>query len=141
MIDINNGDIRLTKKTLVIRKGLTIDEFAKSDLFEDVYKKDEYEYTRFFVGLQFIGENQFAVSLLFNPLGRLYSIHLKISIDGKMPSWDNWSEEGELRIKDMHDMWLKKNVGDPPYNYSWGTIYSTYDPRSASSSMGVRFKN
>ena len=56
-----------------------------------------------------------------------------------LPSWENWSKEEQLKKKDKHDIWLKTNIGKPPYKYSWGEISSNYDPRSGSSMITIRY--
>jgi hypothetical protein len=66
-------------------------------------------------------------------------------------SWDDWSEEKQLALRDAHDSWLVEMLGPgsrfawaggslPEYRFEWGEVWSSYDPRSGSSSIGVRFR-
>ena len=141
MIDIENGNIQFMNKSLIIRRWLSKDEFLYSDLFADVIKQDDYNYTRFYLKPQLMDNKKFFVALLFNPEGRLSIVSLSLSTDDIIPSWENWSEERELNNKSLNDKWLRKSIGKPPYNYSWGTIDSSYDPRSASSSIVIAYRN
>ncbi len=66
-------------------------------------------------------------------------------------TWDDWSEDRQLAQRDAHDEWLlgmlgpgarKRAPGGMELSYSlpWGDVWSSYDPRSADSSIGVRFR-
>jgi hypothetical protein len=65
-------------------------------------------------------------------------------------SWDDAPPDGEKRRRAAHDAWLKKALGPPHerdpehfmirYRFAWGEAWSAFDPRSYSSSIGVRFK-
>jgi hypothetical protein len=53
--------------------------------------------------------------------------------------WDNWSEAQELLTKKRHDDVLFHTLGSAPYRYPWGEVFSTYDPRSGSASIGIHY--
>jgi hypothetical protein len=53
--------------------------------------------------------------------------------------WNGWSEAQELILKRRHDDLLLRELGPPPYRYCWGEVFSNYDPRSASSSIGITY--
>jgi hypothetical protein len=66
-------------------------------------------------------------------------------------SWDDGSEEKELARRDAQDVWLAEMLGvgvrvQRPsgsaltYSFPWGEVWSGYDPRSAGSDIGVRFR-
>ena len=46
-----------------------------------------------------------------------------------------WTEELELERKARHDRWLAQELGSAPYQYSWGSITSDFDPRGCSSEI------
>ena len=46
-----------------------------------------------------------------------------------------WTEELEMERKQLHDDWLMKEIGAPPYRYAWGRISSEYDPRGCVSDI------
>ncbi len=50
-----------------------------------------------------------------------------------------WNEELELERKRLHDDWLRKELGAPPYCYSWGEISSEYDPRGCVSDIILNY--
>ncbi len=55
-------------------------------------------------------------------------------------SWDDWSEEKELARKAWHDDWLKRtSTITAPRKYVWGRVASSYDERSADSSIEVTY--
>lgn len=58
---------------------------------------------------------------------------------GTPTSWRDWSENEELKIKELNDELLKKYLGPPPYKYGWGTIESDYDARGGSSSIVISY--
>jgi hypothetical protein len=52
-------------------------------------------------------------------------------------SFDTADEPGR---KKSHDDWLLATLGPPPYAYPWGEVGSTYDPRSESSDIYIRYR-
>ena len=56
-----------------------------------------------------------------------------------MPSGesDTLDRACELRRKAHHDAWLKSELGNPPYEYLWGTVDSTFDEKGLSSGIIV----
>lgn len=52
-------------------------------------------------------------------------------------SFETADEQGR---KAAHDAWLAETLGRPPYEYAWGEVGSTYDPRSESSDVYVRYR-
>ena len=139
MINTENGNLQLENIKLIIKKGLTRDEFMQSDLFYDVLNQDDYGYVRYYIKPQTICEQKFVIALLFKPDKSLSSVTLGLAIDGAIPTWENWSEEDELRKKALLGKWLEKNVGEPPYDYTWGSMTLTYDRRSASSHITISY--
>lgn len=139
MINVSNGDIFIAGGTSKIRKGLNKDEFINSSLFKEVLQQQEHTFTNYYLKPQQIGNDKFIIVLFFNPSNILDSISIGLTRDGEIPSWENWSESEELKLKNEHDKWLEKNIGKSPYKYPWGEISSNYDPRSGSSSIIIRY--
>ena len=140
LINIQNGFIEIANKNFAIKKNLTEEEFIKSSLFSDVLNKDDYGYKRYFIKPQIICNAKFVISLIFNTDGVLYMTNLGLQMNDSLPSWETWSENDEIQKKELNDKWLEKNVGKPPYTYPWGSISSSYDPRSGSSSITIVYK-
>lgn len=67
------------------------------------------------------------------------SVHLSINDSKYGTGWENWSEEKELERKKAHDRWLRSNGLVPGMQYSWGSVWSDYDPKSGSSMIVIRY--
>ena len=139
MINISNSDIRISS-SLTIGQSLTKEDFIHSYLHKEVLKQDDYGYTRYYIKPQTIGNDMFIIVMIFNPEGLLDMVTLSLTIDGSIPSWDDWSESSQMQKKEMHDKWLEREIGKPPYDYSRSGISSSYEPRSGSSSITIVYK-
>jgi len=139
-MNLVNGDISPTGSNIKIVQGLKKSEFEKSNLGNQVLDYQEYGYTRYYIKPQLIDNDEFLMVLLFNPEGIIEFIELALTINGAIPTWDNYSKDSELDRKDKHDKWLIRKAGNPPYKYSWGEISSNYDPRSGSSMITIKYK-
>ncbi len=68
--------------------------------------------------------------------------HVFILMEHPSDEVDEQAEALELKRKSLHDAWLLKELGPPPYEYTWGRIASEYDNRGCVSeiiiSYGVR---
>lgn len=115
------------------------DDFLISSLCSQVVRQDNDIYSRYALIPQKMGEYLFAIALIFDPDGRLAFISLSILFDEKLPDWKNWSQDEQLHKKKVHDEWLKKHLGFPPYDYRWGSVSSQYDPRSATSTVTIKY--
>jgi hypothetical protein len=58
-----------------------------------------------------------------------------------IPSDDagEWTEANELARKAVHDEWLQRELGRPPCEYRWGTVYSEFDAKGCVSEIIVRY--
>jgi hypothetical protein len=83
---------------------------------------------------------RFVVTLYFFG-NTLESIELMCSGKEFGSSWEDWSEERELRRKEAHDLWLTKQLGHASHVYEWGEIGSDYDPRSGASTVVIRYRS
>lgn len=54
---------------------------------------------------------------------------------------DEWTTESELRRKSLHDNWLLREFGEPPYEQVWGTISSEFDAKGCVSEIIVTYAN
>ena len=96
------------------------------------------------------GDRKVGVRLLFD--GERFDGYRLWLVDARYgTSWDDWSEEKQLAQRDAHDAWLVEMLGpglrrqtpggmELSYSLPWGDVWSAYDPRSAGSSIGVRFR-
>jgi hypothetical protein len=121
---------------------MKLDELQAKIDKNKIYKK--YENNLPWIGLhpQKYLDHYFIISIFFDQQKRIRFLSLTINDKNDLLSWEGWSEEREMKRKAVHDSWLIQELGeDPPYNYEWGLIKSYYEPRSASSSIGITYKN
>lgn len=52
---------------------------------------------------------------------------------------EKWNEERELARKELHDAWLRNEIGPPPYRYPWGRLGSSYDAKDCVSDIMITF--
>jgi len=64
---------------------------------------------------------------------------LGIEIIDANKTWSNWSEKTELDKKSEYDQLLVNILGCPPYIFQWGEVTSSFDPRSGSSNICIRY--
>ena len=59
----------------------------------------------------------------------------------RIPSDDarQWTAELEQERKLKHDEWLHAELGEPPYDYPWGSVTSDFDPRGCVSDIIVSY--
>lgn len=50
---------------------------------------------------------------------------------------NEWTERLELERKAKHDAWLRAELGEPPYEYTWGRVVSEFDGRACVSEIIV----
>jgi hypothetical protein len=86
------------------------------------------------------GEGEFWVILFFRE-EELNSIHLALADPKYGTGWDDWSEAKERERKAAHDRWLTRTGWIPGQKYSWGSVWSEYDPKSGSSMIVIRYQN
>ncbi|MEW6730176.1 MAG: hypothetical protein AB1489_02445 [Acidobacteriota bacterium] len=79
------------------------------------------------------------VILFFYKLN-LTSIKFSIMDGSEGTSWDDWDENREIEKQAFYDRWLMENFASaPPYEYSWGTVRSFYDPRAGFSGIYISY--
>lgn len=139
MSNVNNGNISINGGSFIITKDLTKNDFINSSLFNDVISQQTHMFSNYYLKPQLIGKDKFIIVLFFNQNDMIYLVNISLSNEGSVPTWTNWSQDEELKRKDMHDKWLENNIGKPPYKYLWGEISSDYDPRSGSSMITIKY--
>lgn len=147
MIDATIGNIKLGD--VLISKAMNAENFLESNAVKYIYKKEQSIYLTVYLKNILYDNQTFIVVLYFNEQKVLKFVSMCIGSDTDK-SWSDWSEERELDIKRKNDEWLSKQLGEPTrsenypypideYEYDWGTVSSSYDPRSASSSIWVNY--
>jgi hypothetical protein len=69
----------------------------------------------------------------------LESVHFFVSDPQFGVRWENWSRKKESERNQANHQWLKKNGLGSGKRYSWGSVWSGYDPKSGSSSIVIRY--
>lgn len=157
--DANTGTIRFADGAELLR-GLTLATFLASPLAARSEKEpSSVPFDLFLLPPREMDGRIFGSRIDFRD-GVLEYISLSIVsgalvVDGALayPSaagWDTWTLEAQLAQKARHDAWLLKMLGPPTtvdpehyltsYELPWGGAQSSYDPRSDSSSIGIRYK-
>jgi len=70
---------------------------------------------------------------------RLHQVLILIKMQSD--SADKWTVENELVRKTIHDEWLLRELGKPPYHYRWGDVASEYDEKGCVSDIVVTYAN
>lgn len=65
-----------------------------------------------------------------------------VSIAFALPSDDDeaGTEKQESARHELHCNWLQANVGQPPYEYSWGGFESSRDVKTGDAGISIRYK-
>lgn len=82
-------------------------------------------------------ETGIVATLLYNgaQLDRVFMI-MEIPADES----EAWTEDLELQRKQVHDQWLRAELGSGPHDYSWGRIVSEFDQRDCASEIIVVYR-
>jgi hypothetical protein len=137
MLDKSTGEIYIESIPVKLGPRFTRRDLACTQVAAQPQVVNE-PYHSFSLGEQQIAAQPFFVVLYFYGQ-QLESIDLAYSAEEFGTSWDDWSEEGELRRKQWHDDWLRRQTGYASHVYGWGEISSAYDPRSGGSSIIIRY--
>lgn len=137
---LKNGNLFFSDLNFVVTSKFTVNEFINSILYEQVVSESIKSYaSKFVIKPQKINSKLFGIVITFNNKGKLFMVNLTLAEKSEIRSWENWSEDEELKLKEEHNNWLENQLGKPPYEYNWGVVDSTYDPRSGTSMITVRY--
>jgi hypothetical protein len=138
MIDGSTGAFR-TDDGLVLGPATTEQAFLASPIgckSKDIGHNDGWSRYDLPRALRALSVEWDGIVYFFN--GTMKKISLSI-YDPSVRGWEDWSESKELLAKQKHDDILTTILGSPPYLYSWGEVFSTYDARSGTSQITVRY--
>ena len=139
MIDIKTGQI-IINKVLIINKNSDFDFVYKMELGE-IQEVDDLGNGWIWLRIKNIETSGyfFHISFAFNN-HKLKEINLIVS-NKKFDlnsNWSNWSEQKELEALQFYNNWLNKEIGNQR-EFNWGEVWADYDPKSGSSSIGLRY--
>lgn len=137
MLDKNTGELYI--ESIPVKLGLSFTRDAFSSTPGVAQSQDvNGSYHSYSLGEQRVAGQPFFVALYFYGQ-QLESVDLAHSTEEFGASWDDWSEEREVRRKRLHDDWLRGQTGHASQVYEWGEVSSDYDPRSGRSSIVIRY--
>ncbi|WDF52121.1 hypothetical protein PQ460_06830 [Paenibacillus sp. KACC 21273] len=146
------GELEVNQER-AIYPALTLAQVLQSQWYND-YFTEIRDMNNGYVWYSFqdvpISSHVFSVSLLFqNSVFRMTMMSISDPKYGQ--SWDDWTEAKELQRKQEHDALLRQELERKPdvrrskpypyieYKVAYGSISSSYDPRSASSSISITY--
>ncbi|WP_114821224.1 hypothetical protein [Chryseobacterium sp. KLBC 52] len=153
LINSENGVIELEALATTLYKGMSLDQLKQSDFYKEKFHtlrdvKTGY-YWYYFKSIEIAGY-QVSFSLCFFG-DQLDIIHMNTSEKTDAKDWNEWTEEKEMNVFRRNNTFLTKVLGISPtqkkknpypsctFKFLWGNVWSVYDPRSASSFMGISF--
>jgi len=136
IINIENGDFTINKKMV----------FERRCLYSDIiFLNPENRTWNVGNGYRWIYFDKVLIDGLFFNIGLCFKNEkLKLIDFGFQPqkiessSWDNWSEQTELSLRDKYDEWLTNEIGTKR-NFSWGKVRAFYDPRGGYTSISINY--
>jgi hypothetical protein len=139
MLDIATGDLEIEALSIRIGSQFTRQQFLASALAEHARILVQNEpYCTFSVGSYQLAGLSLSISLGFYG-EQLETIGLFHDAKALGSSWADWSEEKERQRKQIHDHWLRELTGHASHVYTWGEIWSGFDPKSGSSSIVIQY--
>ena len=139
MIDKKSGELVIESIPLRVGPRLARSEFLTVPIGKSskiVVKNDPF--CSYNLGRHEISGLVFIVIIYFSD-ELLESVSLTSVDDKSGESWADWSEEEELKKKEIHDDWLKNLLGRASSHYKWGEVWSGYDSKAGFSSIEIRY--
>ncbi|MDM1508968.1 hypothetical protein HX082_06105 [Myroides odoratimimus] len=153
MLDKTNGSIFLEEFNCRLYKGMQLEELKQTDYYKAKYDSFRDVNTGYFwYGFNHFDWEGYQVRISICFFGdRLESMYIYTSDDRDAKTWDDWSEKKEMEVFERNNSFMrklseekgkKKNSPYPQWSiaFEWGTLWSVYDPRSASSISGLSYK-
>lgn len=129
-----NGDLTVAGQKLGPRATET--QFLESDLGVAAKKIPRNTPANYYEVWRQVGvANEVGLTLKFIPKGKLLRISVQFIKIGMRGS--QWSKALEDEIKCFHDEWLKEQLGQPPYQFSWGKVLSIIEPHWYSANIEI----
>ena len=139
MIDKKTGEVQFPEWDFPLSPSVTRSDFLKSTLGQNAKPEVLNEpYASWRINPSSLYDKWWTMVVYFNG-ERLYSIMLVAWEDENDPKWNNWSETGERNLEKFHSSILATVLGHTPYKFSWGTVESLYDKKSASAHILIEY--
>jgi hypothetical protein len=139
---MKNKIINADHGQIIISDNMVISNQTKPQQLFDYFGDDKVDlnemkngYIHYRVHDVDINSTLFSFVLIFY-LDRLEMINLGFDRSGD--SWDNWSEEKELKREKKYNDWLNDQIG-LQRSFDWGDIWARFDIKNGSSNIGLRY--
>lgn len=135
--ELENGILNFNGK-FTLSSHTTVNDLLSSKLHYDIEKWQDYGYIWYYLKPQILFGEYCSVSLIFRPTKLIDNVIFSFT-GNVIYQWENWSENEMLKLKKKNDRFLRKQLGSPPYIFSWGEIASVFDMRSGSAHIIVKY--
>ncbi|AZA93113.1 Uncharacterised protein [Chryseobacterium nakagawai] len=154
LVNNENGSLKLIEFNTQLYKGMLLEQLKQTDFYKEKYQNRwdvKTGYFWYYFKTIEVESHQLSFSLCF--LGdQLHSIHMHTWEKTDAKDWNEWTEEKEMQVFHRNNKFLSLILGVPPtqkkktpypsctFIFPWGSVWSVYDPRSASSFMGISYE-
>ena len=137
-IDSNSGNLLFGPES--VGPALKEDEFLNSALAHSAAKVRQTALANWYeLWLTDSSGRDVGVVLAFVPHGQLIKARLNF-VKPEVRAAGEWSTAVEDEMKSFHDNWLRGQLGEPPYEFHWGRIWSAVDQHGYSAVIICQYK-
>ena len=86
-----------------------------------------------------VRENEFGSAVLYCADGWAVGLYVSVGMPGDDLGWDGWSEDQERARQTANDAAMMVAFGSLKADFDWGGAISSFDARTGSASIGIRF--
>ncbi|MDR0229615.1 MAG: hypothetical protein LBI72_11240 [Flavobacteriaceae bacterium] len=149
----DDGSIHIENFDTVLYRGMKLEELKQTEFYKSKFHNLRDVTTGYFwYNFDFFlweGYNVYISICFYGDI--LEYIHINTWEEGDAKTWDDWTEKKEMEVFERNNSFMRKISGEkgtkkkspyPQWNvtFKWGTLWSVYDPRSASSIAGLSYK-
>ncbi|MEG0926196.1 hypothetical protein [Chryseobacterium sp.] len=152
LINSKDGTLQLEAFATQLYKGMLLDQLQQTEFYKKKYHHMwdvKTGYVWYYFDKMEVRGYQFCLNLCFLE-DQLHSIHMNTWESTDAKDWNEWTEQKEMQVFRQNNTFLemilevsptKKKTPYPSctFQFPWGDIWSVYDPRSASSLMGISY--
>jgi hypothetical protein len=133
-LDTHNGDFLLIESE-IITTNTTFSNLREHFPNNEIWEVGTGYYWLYFYNCSFEGK-LFDVSLCFK--GEQLEC-LCFAMNERQTSWEDWSEEYELKTEKYYKQWITAHIGDN-HSFEWGEIEALYDRKGGRTAIWLSYK-